>query len=153
MPTCCWEWTGCRNQDGYGRIQLGKYNGNRLESAHRLSLSFVLGEMPAYVMHKCDNPACVRPSHLKEGDHKENTKEAYLKGRQPKRVNYRGSAVYNSKLKESDILRIRKLLSEGRTQTSIGTEYNVSQSTISFIAKGRTWNHVKDGRDIHKPKG
>jgi hypothetical protein len=142
MPTCCWEWAGCKNQDGYGRIQLGRHNGNRLESAHRLSLSFVLGRMPPYVMHKCDNPACVRPSHLEEGDHKRNTKDAYLKGRQPRRHKYRGASVYNARYTDTDILTIRELYTKGFTQKEIGKLYGTNQSHISCIIRKKIWAHI-----------
>jgi len=142
MPTCCWEWSGYRNQDGYGRIQLGRHNGDRLESAHRLSLSFVLGKMPTYVMHKCDNPACVRPSHLEEGDHKRNTKEAYLKGRQPKRTNYRGAAVYNARLTSEDVRTIRKLREDGFLYKTIGDMYDISASHARHIVTRKIWKHV-----------
>ena len=143
MSTCCWEWTACRNQDGYGRINLGAHHGRRLESAHRLSLSFVLGHMPNYVMHRCDNPACVRPSHLKEGTHKENVQESYDKGRQPRRHAYRGANVYNARFTENDILEIRKRYEKGETQKAIGESYGVSQSHIGFIVRRKMWAHVK----------
>jgi len=142
MQTCCWQWTAYKNQDGYGRINLGMQHGCRLESAHRLSLSFVLGYMPEYVMHKCDNPACVRASHLKEGTHSENTKEAYDKGRQPKRKNYRGSNVHNARLTENDILEIRRRYEEGETYKAISESYGVCPTNIAAIVRRRTWKHV-----------
>ena len=40
--------------------------------AHRLSFLLTTGKEPAAVLHKCNNPACVRPSHLQAGDSKEN---------------------------------------------------------------------------------
>ena len=99
--------------------------------------------MPNYVMHRCDNPACVRPGHLKEGTHKENTKEAYEKGRQPRRDNYRGTNVYNARFTESDILRIRERYEKGETQKAIGESYGVSQPHIGLIVRRKLWAHVK----------
>ena len=142
MPTCCWEWQGCKNQDGYGRLAANFVYGKRLESAHRLSLAFVLGYMPKYVMHKCDNPACVRPSHLKEGTHKENTKEAYDKGRQPRRHNYRGVAVYNAKLTEENVRTIRRRCGQGELQKVVAKDLGVTMSTVQKVVSRKICAHV-----------
>ena len=36
--------------------------------AHRFSFLLATGEEPEVVAHKCNNPNCVRPSHLEAGD-------------------------------------------------------------------------------------
>ncbi len=64
----CWEWVGCKSADGYGRF----YYKGRDWRAHRLSFLLATGKEPEVVMHRCNNPACVRPSHLQAGDSKEN---------------------------------------------------------------------------------
>ncbi len=75
----CWVWTGCRSKDGYGTITYKK-TGHR---THRMALTLSGTTIPdgMIVMHKCDNPACVRPSHLKIGTQKENMSDASIKGR------------------------------------------------------------------------
>ena len=143
MATCCWEWTGAKNNDGYGRFNLGAENGSKLGRPHAVSLSFGLGYMPAYVMHKCDNPCCVRPSHLKEGTHAENTKEAYAKGRQPRRHKYRGEAVKQARLSEDDVRDIRARYAGGEYQKDIAKVYGIEQTNVSHIVLRKTWKHVE----------
>ena len=68
LDTRCWEWLGAKSVNGYGRFY---YKGKHWR-AHRLSFLLTTGKEPAAVLHKCNNPACVRPSHLQGGDSKEN---------------------------------------------------------------------------------
>jgi len=81
--TDCWIWTGCCNQDGYGKI---KVNGTQI-SAHRLSWQIHYPEQPIgdlWVLHKCDNPSCVRPDHLFLGTPHDNCLDAMVKDRHSK---------------------------------------------------------------------
>jgi len=75
----CWLWTGNKNPDGYGMFWLdGKAHG-----AHRVSWLFHYGEIPKhlFVLHHCDNPACVRPCHLFLGTAGDNSRDSWAKGR------------------------------------------------------------------------
>jgi hypothetical protein len=75
----CWEWTGSLNPAGYGQISIS----NRPRLAHRVSWEQIMGPIPAgmLVCHHCDNPRCVRPSHLFIGTFKDNAVDASRKGR------------------------------------------------------------------------
>jgi hypothetical protein len=77
----CWLWKGYRNEDGYGATY-AQVNGKRVhKKAHQVAFFFSRGHWPKYLMHSCDNPACVNPEHLREGTHTENVRDAYAKGR------------------------------------------------------------------------
>lgn len=54
----------------------------------------------------------------------------------------RGSRNGLAKLKESDILEIRKLFMSGKSQAEIGRLFNVDRRNIHLIVRGKAWNHV-----------
>lgn len=75
----CWEWTASTNATGYGLVSVAKF-GTRL--AHRVVFMVHHGRIiERDIMHHCDNPPCVRPSHLREATHAENMSDRAAKGR------------------------------------------------------------------------
>lgn len=87
-----------------------------------------------FVMHTCDNPTCINPSHLAAGTPLENTRDMVEKGRKPV-----GEAVPCAKLTNSDVLDIRK---DSRSSAVIARDYGVSKKTIQDVRKRRTWKHI-----------
>lgn len=80
--TGCWIWQGYLMNKGYGSLSFK----GKIWRAHRLSYYLTHNIIPTlYVLHSCDNPKCVNPSHLREGTQKENIQEMYQKGRRLKR--------------------------------------------------------------------
>lgn len=80
VVTGCWNWTGCRNNRGYGKMH---YRGKN-QYVHRLSASFYLRydlKSKLQVLHRCDNPACFNPKHLFIGTHADNMRDCVKKGR------------------------------------------------------------------------
>lgn len=79
----CWIWLGNRDRDGYG-LTPGKNPPER--RAHRMAYVFTYGSIPdgLLVCHSCDNPPCVKPSHLFLGTQKDNQQDAWAKGRKKK---------------------------------------------------------------------
>ena len=75
----CWTFEGTKNQRGYGRVS----EGERWRAVHR----FVVEEETGLdltglvVMHKCDNPSCVRLDHLRVGTQADNMRDMYKKRR------------------------------------------------------------------------
>jgi len=138
MDTCCWQWIAGKELDGYGMFNVGIENGGKTRRAHVVSLSFVLSRMPAYVMHVCDNPACIRPSHLKEGTHVENVADRVRKNRSAK-----GEKQAKAKLKEVDVKVIRARRSRGEKCALIAKDFGVTAETVGHIYSRRTWKHVE----------
>ncbi len=132
--TGCWNWSRFKYK-GYGEFnhQRKKYR------AHRFSYELFREKVPEgmIVCHSCDNPACVNPDHLFVGTHSDNNADMNKKGRQAK-----GSTQANSKLSESDILRVREEFKKGTSGKNIALMFNVSVSVISCIKLGKTWRHV-----------
>lgn len=77
----CWEWTGNKDDKGYGTISTG-YKKSPAK-AHRISWEIHFGEIPKglFVLHACDNPSCVNPKHLMIGSQQANAIDMSKKGR------------------------------------------------------------------------
>lgn len=79
----CWEWTKATNMGGYG---LFSYQG-KTRLAHRLAWFFAYGEVlssEVLLRHVCDNPRCVRPTHLIPGTNADNAQDKRDRDRFPK---------------------------------------------------------------------
>ena len=73
----CWLWTGIVVKD-YPKINIGR----RQVGAHRYSWELHNGRAvpdDLWVLHKCDRPLCVNPSHLYPGTAKENARDRGLR--------------------------------------------------------------------------
>lgn len=74
----CLVWTGKRYRNGYGSLMHGK----RYRLAHRIAWELTHGREPdGVVMHTCDTPECVEPSHLVLGTQRDNMRDMVRKGR------------------------------------------------------------------------
>lgn len=82
-PGGCWNYTGLRDANGYGRIlETGKHR--RRTKAHRIvweSMFGRLGDRTKHVCHRCDNPSCVNPAHLFVGTSRDNQLDLVAKGK------------------------------------------------------------------------
>lgn len=76
----CWPWQGSCHPKGHGyAVKEG-----RVVYAHRLSLEMHLGRSlieGAMACHHCDNPPCVNPAHLYEGNSQSNVDDMIARGR------------------------------------------------------------------------
>ena len=123
----CWEIRSHKpnSQDGYFRIRFrGKY-----ERAHRASYMAHCGVIPpgAFVLHSCDNRACVNPKHLHIGSHDDNMHEAVDRERM------------THKLSKEQRAAIRK---DQRPVKKLAEKYGVSKQTIYDTqqrVRGRGW--------------
>jgi hypothetical protein len=127
----CWEWDGLRDRQNYGVVS---HNGKR-DSTHRVSWELSYGIIPdgMCVLHRCDNPPCVRPTHLFLGTRGDNNRDRSAKGR--------NSRKSRKTLSTDQVLYVRSM--KGIKSGSIlAEELDVSQPTISSIWTGRNWSHL-----------
>lgn len=131
----CWNWTGSLHpHTGYGYFR--RQDGTR-NMAHRAAYDMLVGEIPGKlkVLHRCDNPRCVRPGHLFLGTQRQNVMDCVMKGRNA------------SKLKEADVIRILLLYRNGARIVDMARQYGVGWRQIWKIVTRRQWRHV----DVPKP--
>lgn len=137
----CWHWTGSSTTKR--GLTYGIACGMR---ANRVALEIATRELIApglHALHGCDNPICVRPSHLRAGTPKQNMDEKVARGRH--RTNPRkGDDHRGSKIPDADVVGIRaEVASGGRGTTSaIARRYGVAPATITKIVLGRARKHI-----------
>ncbi|QDF18885.1 HNH endonuclease [Gordonia phage SCentae] len=141
----CWEWTGSRNDKGYGRIKTG----GRSYVAHRVAFEqFWRRPLEGIGCHSCNNPPCCNPFHVYDGTHRTNARDRVAAGTdwwsRPESPRARGERVAQSKLTEDAVREIRRRYTAGGvSQQSLADEFGVNQTKISDVVRRRTWRHVE----------
>lgn len=140
----CETWAGRKGSFGYGRVVDRGVD----RAAHRVVYERAFGPIPPgmVVMHKCDNPPCVKLSHLRLGTHADNQHDKVAKGREAK-----GEKNGRALLTEADVRDIRRMVASGRYSRGqrfkgyreIGQMFGVHGDTVKAIAIGRIWKSVK----------
>ncbi len=123
------------------------------------------------VLHKCDNPPCIRPDHLFLGTLNDNNQDMLKKGRYARGDNAparlhpesvpRGKehwtqrtpekigrgARKNSVLTDKKVIEMRKLREKWWTHHLLANKYKVSISMITMILQGKRWSHLPVGEN------
>lgn len=133
----CWNWIGVSSSFGYGQLRINDQN----IQAHRFSWELHHGPIPNHlcVLHRCDNPPCVRPDHLFLGTKQENTRDAQQKARL-----VHGEATCTAKLTSAQVVEIRQRvrLPPYPSQRALAHEYGVHAGTISAVVRRVNWKHL-----------
>lgn len=149
----CWIWTAATGGFGYGRIGTRESSS---EQAHRVSYRLAYGEIPTglCVLHRCDNPPCVNPTHLFAGTKADNTADMCAKGRNrtgdqhPLRLHPelvpRGEARAHSKLTATQVVSIRSHFADGVLKAELARQFGVDFMTIHSIVNRKTWTHIPE---------
>lgn len=129
----CWLWTGGKSGDSYGCVCTKALPYPKpQEYSHRIAWMFTNGPIPdgLFVLHECDTPACVRPSHLFLGTQFDNMRDMTTKGRRPPSANLR--------LSDEDVASIRRdYAAGGVTFFELASDYDISFQHAHAIVRGK----------------
>lgn len=135
----CWFWNASKNRKGYGQFRINRV----LWIAHRFSFKLCGGILiPGLIiiMHKCDRPNCVNPKHLIQGTIKQNNSDRAQKNRS---ANTFGSNNPNSKLKDYQVIEIRKIRKETLlSYNKIAQQFKVDRTLIHLICTNKIWKNI-----------
>lgn len=133
----CREWTGWRDDGGYGRISVGR----TMRPAHVVAWEVANGrKVPAgkVVRHFCDNPPCIEPSHLLIGSQAQNVADMFDRGR----CDRSGEKNNSAKLTAAAVQAIRAKHAVGQPVSSLSREYGISESQVKNIITRKQWKEV-----------
>lgn len=139
----CVEWTKSTFRSGYGKTTVWQDGHRHTVYAHHLAYLLFVGEIPEglWVLHACDNPRCIAPTHLWLGTHHDNMADMRHKGRSRKK----GADNPQAKLTARKVRSIRKRYRMGKvTLQFLADHYGVSAATISNIVSRKLWPHVEE---------
>lgn len=133
------------NGNRYPQVILCKNGKTQNKKLHHLVLEAFRGQRPTFY-HECrhldGNSRNSRLINLQWGTKSENVKDAIKHGTRFQ-SDCRGSKNGRSKLTETDVQKIKKILSKNSmTQKAIGQLFGISEQTIHHIKNGDTWRHI-----------
>lgn len=136
----CWNWTAAKIKGGYGAISAER--SRKVTIAHRVSYEHHIGPVPVgmLVLHRCDNPGCINPSHLFLGTHAENMADMSAKRRNH---TPRWPMGYRRKVTEDQKSEMRGLVQSGVPIKQIAAKFGVDRRLVRKYAgasQARTHN-------------
>lgn len=127
-------WPYSKNALGYGQAVIG----GAQHSAHHWMCRLAHGEpylIWRHAAHRCDNPSCVNPSHLRWATHAENMADKERNG-----TVARGENNGRTWLTEDDVRAIR---AAPPFYKPLMEKYGLTRHAISKIRSGKRWRHVE----------
>lgn len=119
---------GQRSRNGYGRTRLGGVPVYSHRKAYCLHHGVALEDIAGHVvLHTCDNPRCVEPSHLRLGSQADNMKDMHSKHRHPGLVHDEHYAAIRAEYVRG---------SRECGQAALAAKYGLSQTHVSRIING-----------------
>lgn len=151
-PAGCWLWQRARHERGYGLVTIA----GAMRRANRVAWE-IANERPVptglWVLHRCNNPPCVRPDHLYVGTAQDNADDRTRAGHTLRGDDHdsrlhperrpRGERQWKALLSESDVRAIRaRYVKKYGVGATLAREYGVSISTIFAVVLGKSWRHI-----------
>lgn len=134
----CWEWRGALGGRKANGIGYGKFTVRGVQyDAHRVSWELAnRQEIPSdsHVLHRCDNPLCVNPKHLRLGSNDDNIADMVGKWRHTYGVRNPGARLDDDAVREIRASRLPK--------EALAEKFGVTVGTINGILAWRSWKHV-----------
>lgn len=130
----CWLWEKALSKSGYGQI---RSNGKTVY-VHRLVYEMSNGPISdgMSICHRCDHPACFKPSHLFVGTHADNMRDC-----QEKKRHVFGERNGNAKLNRDKVIAIRKDYPQF-SKKELARRYGVHRMAIHCVLINKTWSSV-----------
>lgn len=135
LETPCVEFKGARLTKGYGR----KWRNGKAYLAHRLAWEDAYGPIPdgMWVLHRCDNPPCIEPTHLFLGTAADNNADNINKGRS--RRGHPHDRHPSAKLTWETVEQMRAEYAAGDSIQTIRHRHGVSRVLTWRVVTGRAW--------------
>lgn len=138
----CREWTGCMSRKdpvtGVADRPVMRYE-QRQQLVSRVVWKLTYGQIAdgMVIAHHCDNPKCIRTSHLYEASQSRNILDAVSRNRwkAPRLDNHN-----MAKLTCAQVAVIRERRAAGVSAKSLASEYGVCVDTIWLLLRRKTWN-------------
>lgn len=125
-------------RQGYLTVNLSKVGRKAAHLIHRLVLEAFVGPCPEGMVacHNDGDPANNELANLRWDSPRANSADALKHGRRSWGENA------NSKLKEGQVLQIRRLRAEGIPMRELAIKFEVHPDTIGKIVNRRSWKHL-----------
>lgn len=131
----CWTWEASRFRSGYGQFSLyGEV------TAHRVAWLLTKGPIPLdlWVLHRCDNRECVRPSHLFLGTAKDNSQDALKKGHLRSGLQHQNILITPSLI---EVVERYRRLNPRASKSAISMHFKIERTSIFRILTKTSWFH------------
>jgi len=136
-PDDCWDWTASKSGKGYGNFKIASFEPRQ---AHRVA--WVIANQRdtdgLLVRHTCDRPSCCNPAHLLLGTAKDNSDDKFSRGR-ARSSRQDGENNGHAILTTEQVGQIVAALKAGEGNQQIANRFPVSDSLVSRIRTGRSW--------------
>lgn len=150
----CWLWTAGLSSTERGKDYGALWFEGHVRRAHVVSWLITNGPLPNghnCVLHRCDTPRCVRPSHLFTGTRAINNADRDAKGRcKPPCGEANGSRLHPesrprrtqhalAKLDDAKVAEIRAAYLQGALQVDLAKRFGIHQTHVSRLVRGVSW--------------